>query len=68
MEELVPLPGVGRKTANASSGNAFDTPGIPVDMHVGRPFAAWVDGARRSGESRDDHGVDLREWTMFAIA
>jgi endonuclease-3 len=36
MEELVPLPGVGRKTANVILGNAFDTPGIPVDTHVGR--------------------------------
>ena len=36
MEELVPLPGVGRKTANVILGNAFDVPGIPVDTHVGR--------------------------------
>ena len=36
MEELVPLPGVGRKTANVVLGNAFDMPGIPVDTHVGR--------------------------------
>jgi endonuclease-3 len=36
MEELVPLAGVGRKTANVVLGNAFGTPGIPVDTHVGR--------------------------------
>jgi endonuclease-3 len=36
MEELVQLPGVGRKTANVILGNCFDTPGIPVDTHVGR--------------------------------
>jgi endonuclease-3 len=36
MEELVELPGVGRKTANVILGNCFDTPGIPVDTHVGR--------------------------------
>src|SRR5438132_5984000 len=36
MEELVPLPGVGRKTANVILGNAFGLPGIPVDTHVGR--------------------------------
>ena len=36
MEELVPLAGVGRKTANVVLGNAFDVPGIPVDTHVGR--------------------------------
>ena len=34
MEELVPLPGVGRKTANVILGNAFDVPGITVDTHV----------------------------------
>ena len=36
MEELTPLTGVGRKTANVVLGNAFGTPGIPVDTHVGR--------------------------------
>lgn len=34
MEELVTLPGVGRKTANVVLGNAFDLPGFPVDTHV----------------------------------
>ena len=33
---LVALPGIGRKTANVILGNAFDTPGIAVDTHVGR--------------------------------
>ena len=37
MEELVELPGVGRKTANVVLGNAFETPvGVVVDTHVGR--------------------------------
>jgi len=36
MEELSALPGVGRKTANVVLGNAFDTPGMVVDTHVGR--------------------------------
>lgn len=36
LEELVRLPGVGRKTANVVLGAAFDTPGIVVDTHVGR--------------------------------
>jgi len=36
MEELITLPGVGRKTANVLLGNVFDTPGITVDTHVGR--------------------------------
>jgi len=36
MEELVTLPGVGRKTANVVLSVAFDKPGLPVDTHVGR--------------------------------
>ena len=36
LEELVTLPGVGRKTANVVLGNAFGTPGITVDTHFGR--------------------------------
>jgi endonuclease-3 len=36
LEELVTLPGVGRKTANVVLGNAFSIPGITVDTHVGR--------------------------------
>ena len=36
LDELVTLPGVGRKTANVVLGDAFDTPGITVDTHVGR--------------------------------
>ncbi len=36
LEELVKLPGVGRKTANVILGNAFGTPGIVVDTHMGR--------------------------------
>ncbi|NOY76167.1 MAG: endonuclease III [Kiritimatiellaeota bacterium] len=34
LEELVSLPGVGRKTANVILGNAFGKPGFPVDTHV----------------------------------
>lgn len=36
MEELLKLPGVGRKTANVVLGHAFDIPGIVVDTHVKR--------------------------------
>jgi endonuclease-3 len=34
MDELVTLPGVGRKTANVVLGNAFGVPSIAVDTHV----------------------------------
>ena len=36
LEDLVRLPGVGRKTANVVLGNAFGVPGITVDTHFGR--------------------------------
>jgi len=36
MEELVQLPGIGRKTANVILGSAFGIPGIVVDTHVKR--------------------------------
>lgn len=36
MQDLVELPGVGRKTANVVLGNAFGVPGLAVDTHVSR--------------------------------
>ena len=36
LEELITLPGVGRKTANVVLGHAFGIPGITVDTHFGR--------------------------------
>jgi endonuclease-3 len=69
MEELVPLPGVGRKTANVILGNAFDVPGIPVDTHVGRlsqrmGLSVFADPVKIE---RDLMGlVPRKEWTMFA--
>jgi endonuclease-3 len=68
MEELTPLSGVGRKTANVVLGNAFATPGIPVDTHVGRL-------SRRMGLTVHADPVKVerdlmelipkKEWTMF---
>lgn len=36
LEDLVTLPGVGRKTGNVVRSVGFDLPGLPVDTHVGR--------------------------------
>jgi len=36
LEDLVTLPGVGRKTANVVRSVGFGLPGLPVDTHVGR--------------------------------
>ena len=46
LDDLLSLPGVGRKTANIVIGNAFGRPAIGVDTHVGRL-------ARRLGLSRE---------------
>jgi endonuclease-3 len=36
LEDLVTIPGVGRKTGNVVRSVAFGLPGLPVDTHVGR--------------------------------
>ncbi|MFF1476640.1 endonuclease III [Streptomyces sp. NPDC058301] len=41
LDDLVKLPGVGRKTANVVLGNAFGVPGITVDTHFGRLVRRW---------------------------
>ena len=69
LDELVTLPGVGRKTANVVLGNAFGIPGITVDTHVNRL-------AHRLGftaaDEPDKIEIDLaglfprRDWTMIS--
>src|SRR5271154_6550581 len=51
LNDLVTLPGVGRKTANVVLGNAFGIPGITVDTHFGR-----LDDQHRPGEGRGRSG------------
>jgi endonuclease-3 len=36
LDDLITLPGVGRKTANVVLGNAFGVPGLTIDTHFGR--------------------------------
>src|SRR3984957_11264028 len=54
LEELVTLPGVGRKTANVVLGNAFGVPGITVDTHFGRL-------SRRFGWTTSDDPVKVEQ-------
>jgi len=71
MEDLVKLPGVGRKTANVLIGSWFDRPAIPVDTHVIR-----VSG--RLGLTRSTDPVEIeqdlaailpeRDWTFTSSA
>lgn len=60
LDELVTLPGIGRKTANVVLGDAFDTPGITVDTHVGRL-------ARRLGFTRARDPVKAERSLMTLI-
>lgn len=45
LDQLVTLPGVGRKTANVVLGNSFGVPGLTIDTHFGRIARrlAWTD-------------------------
>jgi endonuclease-3 len=56
-DELVALPGVGRKTANVVLSQAFGQPAFPVDTHIHRLAARW--GLSR-GRTPDHTEEDLR--------
>lgn len=69
LDELVKLPGVGRKTANVVLGEAFDVPGITVDTHFGRLVRRW--GWTDSEDPvKVEHEVGSlfprKEWTMLS--
>ncbi|WP_344744277.1 endonuclease III [Nesterenkonia aethiopica] len=69
LEDLVKLPGVGRKTAFVVLGNAFGEPGLTVDTHFGRL-------ARRLGMTEQEDPVKVerdvaalfepKDWTMLS--
>src|SRR5687768_3147251 len=69
LEDLVRLPGIGRKTANVVLGNAFGVPGLTVDTHFGRLV-------RRFGWTELEDPVKVEavvaallpkaDWTMFS--
>ncbi|MDT5203255.1 MAG: endonuclease [Mycobacterium sp.] len=69
MEELVTLPGVGRKTANVILGNAFDIPGITVDTHFGRLVRRWH-WTSEEDPVKVEHAVgeliERQEWTLLS--
>lgn len=67
LEELVTLPGVGRKTANVVLGDAFDIPGITVDTHVGRLARrlGWTSSSQALRVERDIAALlPTERWTM----
>ncbi len=69
LEDLVTLPGIGRKTANVVLGDAFGVPGLTVDTHFGRLV-------RRFGWTGESDPVKVEaavatllpkaEWTIFS--
>lgn len=69
LEDLVALPGVGRKTANVVLGNAFGVPGITVDTHFGR-LARRLGWTEESDPVKAEHAVAAlfpkKDWTLLS--
>ena len=69
LDDLVTLPGVGRKTANVVLGNAFGIPGITVDTHFGR-LARRFRWTAETDPVKVEHAVGAlfpkRDWTMLS--
>jgi endonuclease III len=69
MDQLVTLPGVGRKTANVILGNAFDVPGITVDTHFGRLVRRWG-WTTEEDPVKVEHAIgeliERKEWTLLS--
>jgi endonuclease-3 len=69
LDDLVTLPGVGRKTANVVLGNAFGIPGITVDTHFGRLVRrfGWTE---ETDPVKVEHAIGelfhKRDWTMLS--
>jgi endonuclease-3 len=70
MEQLVTLPGVGRKTANVLLGHVFSQPGIVVDTHV-RRLSLRLGLTREHNADEIEHELQkLRppgDWTPFSM-
>ena len=69
LDQLVTLPGIGRKTANVILGNAFGVPGITVDTHVGRlarRFGWTAEGDPVKVEHAIGALIPRREWTLLS--
>lgn len=69
LEDLVTLPGFGRKTANVVLGNAFGVPGLTVDTHFGRLVRRWQWTAENDPVKVEHAVAELipkKEWTIFS--
>ena len=69
LEDLVTLPGVGRKTANVVLGDAFGVPGITVDTHFGR-LARRFGWTAETDPVKVEHEVGAlfgkKDWTLLS--
>ncbi|MCW2838428.1 MAG: nth, partial [Marmoricola sp.] len=69
LEDLVKLPGVGRKTANVVLGNGFAVPGITVDTHFGR-LVRRLGWTQETDPVKVEHAIaeifPKRDWTMLS--
>ena len=69
LDELVKLPGIGRKTANVILGNAFGVPGLTVDTHFGR-LVRRLDWTQETDPVKVEFAVmDLipkKDWTILS--
>jgi endonuclease-3 len=70
MEDLVTLPGVGRKTANVLLGHVFGAPGLVVDTHV-RRLAQRLGLTRETDPEKIESDLQAllkpAEWTPFSM-
>jgi endonuclease-3 len=69
LDDLVSLPGIGRKTANVILGNAFGVPGITVDTHFRRLTNrfGWVnEDDPVKIEFQVAELIEKRDWTMLS--
>ncbi|WP_240107824.1 endonuclease III [Streptomyces sp. MUM 203J] len=69
LDDLVTLPGVGRKTANVVLGNAFGVPGITVDTHFGRLVRRWKWTEQEDPEKVEEEICAIfpkSDWTMLS--
>lgn len=68
LDDLVTLPGVGRKTANVVLGDAFGVPGITVDTHMAR-LARRFGWTEQTDPVKIEHEVGSlfpkKDWVML---
>jgi len=70
LNELVKLPGVGRKTANVVLGSAFNIPGMVVDTHVAR-ISKRLGLTESSNPVKIEHDlmeiIPRENWNVFSL-